>query len=93
MTIVNGLYSFRPIATDHESDNLFFSIANRPSWLSFNPETGMILGVPNANHVGKYGPITITVQDSRGATAQLAPFMVEVQDVVSLTGILMLLMK
>jgi hypothetical protein len=91
--IVNRLYSFRPIATDPESDSLFFSIANKPSWLSFNPENGMILGVPNANNVGMYGPITITVQDSRGASSHMTPFMIEVQDVLFSPGILILLMK
>jgi len=73
-------YSFRPTASDANGDTLTYSIANRPSWATFNTSTGQLSGTPTASQVGSYGNITITVSDGR-ATASLAAFAVNVVSV------------
>lgn len=73
-------YSFRPTASDANGDTLTYSIANRPSWATFNTSTGQLSGTPTASQVGTYSNITITVSDGR-ATASLAAFSVSVVSV------------
>jgi hypothetical protein len=73
-------YSFRPTASDPDGNTLTYSIANRPSWATFNTSTGQLSGVPSASQVGSYGNITISVSDGR-ATASLAAFSISVVDV------------
>lgn len=92
VTTVDQLYSFVPTATDPDGDSLVFSLSNKPSWASFNPDNGMFVGVPTKEDVGSYGPIVITVSDSQGQSASLTPFFLQVQRKMS-PGILMLLNK
>jgi len=73
-------YSFRPTASDPEGNTLTYSIANRPSWATFNTSTGQLSGTPSASQVGTYSNITISVSDGR-ATASLAAFSIAVVDV------------
>lgn len=73
-------YSFRPTATDADGNTLTYSIANRPSWATFNTSTGQLSGTPSASQVGTYSNITISVSDGR-ATASLAAFAISVVDV------------
>ncbi|MFC4312249.1 putative Ig domain-containing protein [Steroidobacter flavus] len=73
-------YNFRPTASDSDSTTLAFSIANRPSWATFNTVTGQLSGTPNATQVGSYGNITISVSDGR-STAALPAFAINVVDV------------
>ena len=73
-------YSFRPTASDADGNTLTYSIANRPSWASFNTSTGQLSGTPSASYVGTYGNIVISVSDGR-ATASLAAFSISVVDV------------
>lgn len=75
-------YSFRPTASDADGNTLAFSIANRPSWATFNTVTGQLSGTPSAAQVGSYGNITISVSDGR-ATATLPAFAINVVDVSS----------
>ncbi|HKX99521.1 MAG TPA: putative Ig domain-containing protein [Steroidobacteraceae bacterium] len=56
-------YSFRPAAADPDGDLLSFTIANRPPWASFDPQTGRLYGTPGAGTVGVYRDITIRVSD------------------------------
>ena len=56
-------YSFRPAAADPDGDPLSFTIANRPSWAVFDPQTGRLYGTPGAGTVGVYKDITIRVSD------------------------------
>ena len=77
---VGSAYSFRPTASDPDGNTLTYSIANRPSWATFNTSTGQLSGTPSASQVGTYNNITIRVSDGR-ATASLAAFSISVVDV------------
>jgi hypothetical protein len=74
-------YSFTPTASDPDGDPLTFSIANLPTWASFDTATGRLWGTPAAQHVGTTTGIVISVDDGRQATASLAAFSVTVQAV------------
>lgn len=56
-------YDFRPVAADANGDSLTFTIANRPSWASFDTHTGRLFGTPGSGTVGIYRDITIRVSD------------------------------
>jgi len=73
-------YSFRPTASDPDGNSLTFSIANRPSWASFNTSNGQLSGTPSASQVGTYSNITIRVSDGR-VTTSLPAFSIAVVDV------------
>jgi hypothetical protein len=73
-------YSFRPTAADADGNTLAYSIANRPSWASFNTVNGQLSGAPSASQVGSYANITISVSDGRATTA-LPAFAINVVDV------------
>jgi chitodextrinase len=60
------VFDFVPAATDPNGDVLRFSIAGKPVWAGFSEETGELQGVPNEEHLGVHGPITITVRDPYG---------------------------
>ncbi|MCU7905296.1 MAG: putative Ig domain-containing protein [Candidatus Thiodiazotropha sp. (ex Epidulcina cf. delphinae)] len=77
-------YSFRPNAGDADGDNLVFSIANKPSWASFNASTGALSGTPGFGDGGMPGgssgttsDIRISVSDGK-ASASLSPFSITV---------------
>ena len=62
-------YAFQPTAADADGNTLIFSIANRPSWATFNANTGALQGTPGASHVQTYGNIVISVSDGIASTA------------------------
>ena len=62
-------YSFIPLATDPENDELSFSISNQPSWLSFDTATGVLSGAPNEADIGLYTDIEIIVTDGEAETS------------------------
>ena len=66
---VGTAYSFRPSASDPDSDPLTFSIANGPTWATFDPSTGQLSGTPTAANVGTSALITIRVSDGKTTTA------------------------
>lgn len=70
-------YSFRPAASDPDGNPLTFSIANKPSWASFDASTGTLQGTPAISDAGNHANVTINVSDGR-ARATLAPFTVTV---------------
>ncbi len=72
-------YSFTPTASDPEGKSLSFSIANRPTWLSFSASTGRLSGTPSSSAAGEYVEIRIQVSDGR-STATLGPFSITVLD-------------
>jgi Putative Ig domain len=73
-------YSFRPTASDANGDSLAFSIANRPSWATFDTTTGQLSGTPAAAQVGAYSNIVISVSDGN-ASAALPAFSIAVTQV------------
>ena len=66
-------YSFIPTATDEEGNSLTYSIANEPSWISFDSSDGSMVGTPNNSDVGSDEDITISVSDGT-STVSLATF-------------------
>jgi hypothetical protein len=83
--VVGQAYSFQPAATDANGDKLTFTVANLPSWATFNAQTGRISGTPTAAQVGTYGNITVTVSDGT-AKATVGPFTITVSDVANASG-------
>ena len=77
---VGQAYSFTPTASDPDGQPLTFSIANLPSWASFNTATGRLSGTPAAGNVGSYAGIVISVSDGT-ASASLPSFTLVVQQV------------
>ena len=57
---------------------LAFNIVYKPSWATFSATTGKLSGTPTAANVGKYGNITIAVNDGINAAA-LSSFSITVQ--------------
>jgi hypothetical protein len=79
-TVVEGeLYGFSPNASDPDGNSLSFSIANRPSWATFNTSTGLLSGIPPVGSAGTYSNIRISVSDG-SASASLAPFSITVTE-------------
>ncbi len=60
---VGQAYSFTPTASDPDGQTLGFTIANKPSWATFNSSTGRLSGTPTAADAGSYPGIVITVSD------------------------------
>ena len=73
--IAGQAYSFQPTASDADGDTLAYSITGRPSWASFNTQTGRLSGTPTS--AGTHGGIVISVDDGR-ATASLPAFTITV---------------
>lgn len=70
-------YAFKPTAVDADADALTFSIANEPTWASFDATTGTLYGTPANAHVGSDANVVITVSDGK-ASASLAAFSITV---------------
>jgi hypothetical protein len=75
--VAGQAYAFSPSASDADHDALSFTIANKPSWASFNSTTGKLGGTPTTANEKTYSNIVITVSDGR-ATASLAAFAIAV---------------
>jgi hypothetical protein len=73
-------YSFTPTADDADNDSLTFSVANLPSWASFNTSNGRLQGTPSIQDVGDYNNIRITVSDGTDS-ATLGSFSIRVNSV------------
>jgi hypothetical protein len=71
-------YDFVPIAFDPDGQALSFSVANRPSWASFDTRTGELVGTPSDNDVGTYSNITVSATDGL-ESASIGPFDVVVE--------------
>ncbi|MCR6653487.1 MAG: tandem-95 repeat protein [Cellvibrionaceae bacterium] len=76
----DSAYSFTPTASDVDNATLTFSIANAPTWATFNTATGALGGTPGNNDVGSYSGIVITVSDGL-LSASLPAFAIEVINV------------
>jgi Putative Ig domain len=75
-------YSFTPTASDPDGQTLSFSIANTPSWASFNAATGALSGTPAAADAGTYSNIVISVSDG-AATVSLPSFTITATAAIS----------
>ncbi|NKF50086.1 hypothetical protein G3R49_05820, partial [Shewanella sp. WXL01] len=66
----DSAYSFTPSASDDDvSDTLTFSIANKPSWATFNTANGQLSGTPTNADVGTTAGIVISVNDGTVTTS------------------------
>ena len=74
---LGSAYAFQPTATDANGDTLAFSIANKPSWATFNTATGRLSGSPQSGNVATYSGIVISVSDGKAA-ASLPAFAIAV---------------
>lgn len=84
----NVPYSFVPTAQDLDGDPLLYSIANPPSWATFDTGTGALTGTPRTIDIGPGADITISVSDGADSAA-LPTFTVTVlpgQAVISWTA-------
>jgi hypothetical protein len=70
-------YSFTPTATDADGDTITFVITNKPTWATFNKNTGQLSGTPTAAAVGTYPGIVIAASDNI-ATTPLPTFSITV---------------
>jgi hypothetical protein len=78
-TAEGSSYRFAPTANDADGDSLSFSIANRPSWASFNTTTGVLSGTPGMDDAGTTSDIRISVSDG-SASASLSAFSITVSN-------------
>jgi hypothetical protein len=62
-------YDFVPTASDADGDALTFSITGQPSWAQFDPATGRLWGIPQAEHAGTSSVVTISVSAGKASTA------------------------
>jgi hypothetical protein len=70
------IYSYRMTATDADGDALAYSLAQRPSWLSINPSTGLITGTaPQVNSDTSYEVIA-DVSDGKALVPQIFSILV-----------------
>ena len=56
-------YGFQSWATDTDHLAVTYSIANKPSWATFDAKYGHLYGVPTAANVGTYSNIVISASD------------------------------
>ncbi|GEK11095.1 tandem-95 repeat protein [Pseudoalteromonas peptidolytica] len=68
----DNTYSFTPSASDVDGDSLTFSVANLPSWASFNSTSGTISGTPTEGQDGTYSGIVISVSDGQAESSLTA---------------------
>jgi hypothetical protein len=69
-------YSFVP-ATSEPTSPLTFTVSNAPDWTTFDPKVGALSGVPDADSVGTYSDIVISVSDGKSFAA-LPAFQIQV---------------
>ncbi|MDH3416681.1 MAG: putative Ig domain-containing protein, partial [Gammaproteobacteria bacterium] len=75
---VDNPYSFTPIASDPDGDDLTFTVSGLPGWASFNASNGSITGTPSDADVRTYNGISITVSDPSNVSTTLGPFSITV---------------
>ncbi|WP_081231701.1 ExeM/NucH family extracellular endonuclease [Pseudoalteromonas luteoviolacea] len=73
------VYSFTPTASDQNKDDLTFSIVNKPSWATFDTQSGRLSGTPAVADIAVYENIQISVTDGK-STVSLPSFNIEVVD-------------
>ncbi|EJL6395691.1 tandem-95 repeat protein [Vibrio navarrensis] len=77
----DSAYQFVPQASDNDpADTLTYSIANKPSWATFDTATGALSGTPSNSDVGTHAGIVISVSDGH-VSASLPAFAITVNNV------------
>ncbi|MBE4606384.1 hypothetical protein BOO28_01460 [Vibrio navarrensis] len=77
----DSAYQFVPQASDNDpADTLIYSIANKPSWATFDTATGALSGTPSNSDVGTHAGIVISVSDG-SVSASLPAFAITVNNV------------
>ncbi len=59
----NANYSYTALADDPDLDELTYSAPVLPAWLTFNPDTRILSGVPSDEYVGVDNNVTLRVSD------------------------------
>ena len=77
--LVHGHYLFTPEASDTDGDVLGYEIANKPEWADFDPLTGTLQGTPQAEDIGRWSSVVISVTDGNSISS-LPRFAVTVRD-------------
>ena len=80
--VVGSAYNFTPAASDPNGNALSFSIQNKPSWASFNSQTGQLSGTPTSADVGSYSNVSISVSDGV-LSATLPSFSISVTQIAT----------
>ena len=75
--VAGQAYSFQPTASDADGDALAYSITGRPSWATFNTQTGRLSGTPSGSNVGSFNNVLISVSDGI-AVSSLPAFSIRV---------------
>jgi hypothetical protein len=78
-------YGFQSWATDTDHLAVTYSIANKPSWATFDTKYGHLYGVPTAANVGTYSNIVISASDGV-SKASLPAFSIQVTGTGSGSG-------
>jgi hypothetical protein len=80
--VAGKAYTFTPTTSAPGGTTLTFTIAHKPSWATFNSNTGQLAGTPVAANAGKYSSIMITVSDG-ASSASMSPFNITVTSPVA----------
>lgn len=75
-----AIYKFQVMVKNASSTSLSFSIANLPTWATFDKTTGELAGTPSFEDAGLYENIVISVKDGADS-ASLSAFNVQVINV------------
>ncbi len=82
---IGKTYSFKPTANDADGDPLLYTIANKPSWASFDKWSGTLTGTPSI--AASYSNITITASDgSKSATLPAFAITVKANSAPKISG-------
>ncbi len=66
---IDSLYIFSPKANDPDGEDLAFSIQNKPTWATFDNNTGELSGTPTSSDIGITSEILISVTNSTLSTS------------------------
>jgi hypothetical protein len=78
----NQPYTFQPTASDPDGDTVTFNVYNKPTWASFDTQTGKLAGTPSSSSTGTFAGVTIVASDGT-SSSQLGPFNITVASTAS----------
>lgn len=77
--VVGRSFNFEPSASDPDGDALSFRISSKPTWATFDYQTGRLSGTPRKTDIGSHEDIEIAVSDGTHVK-KLPKFQVTVVD-------------